>query len=93
MTRPTGAQLLVDFDVDERERLNEWAAEVDVGVDELVRRLVLRYVNPPRSRDAIDDRIGQTLLARAAQTGHIPDDASEKLQQAMRDLGLADEGT
>ena len=58
--------LLVAFDIDERERLNEWAAEVGIPAGQLVRRLVLRYVNPLRTRDAIDDRIGHTLLARAA---------------------------
>lgn len=69
------------------------AAQVGVGVDELVRRLVLRYLKPPRTRDAIDDRIGQTLLARAAQTGHVAPDVSDKLRQAVRDLGLREQNT
>lgn len=93
MSAPTDAQLVVALDVDERERLNEWAAEVDVAVGELARRLILRYVHPARSHDAIDDRIGQTLLARAAQTGHIPPDAPDNLRQAMRDLGLTNDET
>jgi len=88
MSAPTDAQLVVALDVDERERLNEWAAEVGVPVGELARRLILRYLQPPRSRDDVDERIGQTLLARAGAMGHVPADAPDRLRQAIRDLGL-----
>lgn len=91
MSAPVDAPLLVALDVDERERLNEWATEVDVPAGELARRLILRYLQPPRERDDIDERIGQTLLARAGAMGHVPPDAAAKLREAMRDLGLADE--
>lgn len=86
--------LTVSLSVDERERLNEWAAEVQASVDELARRLVLRYLYPVPvcGRDELDERIGLTLLARAGQTGQIPADAIEKLRKAVGeakgDLGL-----
>ena len=88
MSAASDAQLLVPFEVDERERLNEWAAEIGIPVAELVRRLVLRYLDPPRARDAIDNRIGQTLLARATQMGHLPTDA---LRKALREPNPGDE--
>ena len=91
MTAEPEGQLVVPLGVDERERLNEWAAEIGVPVAELVRRLILRYLQPPRDRDDVDQRIGQTLLARAGAMGHVPLDASDKLRHAIRDLGLADE--
>ena len=93
MSAPADAQLVVALDVEERERLNEWAAQVDIPVGELARRLILRYLQPPTSRDDVDERIGQTLLARASAMGHVPADATDKLRQAIRDLGLADEET
>jgi hypothetical protein len=71
--------------------LNEWAAEVGIPVAELARRLILRYLAPPRCRDDVDDRIGQTLMARASAMGHVPADAAARVSQAMRDLGLNDE--
>jgi hypothetical protein len=80
-------QLVVPLSVEERELLNELAAEVGVPVAELARRLLLRYLAPP-DRDDVDERIGQTLLARAGALGHIPADASAKVRQAIRDLGL-----
>lgn len=91
MTAEPEDQLVVPLGVDERERLNEWAVEIGVPVAELARRLILRYLQPPRDRDDVDQRIGQTLLARAGAMGHVPPDASDKLRQAIRDLGLADE--
>ena len=83
-------QLAVPLGVDERELLNEWAAEVGIPMAELARRLILRYLSPPRVRDDVDERIGQTLLARAGALGHIPADAPAKVRQAIRDLGLND---
>lgn len=91
MTREPVDQLVVSLGIDERERLNEWAAEVGIPVAELARRLILRYLAPPRDRDDVDERIGQTLLARAGAMGHVPADAPDKLRRAIRDLGLADE--
>lgn len=72
-------ELAVALTLDERERLNEWAAEVGISAGELARRLILRYLQPPRDRDAVDERIGQTLMARAGAMGHIPDNASEQI--------------
>lgn len=91
MTREPVDQLRVALGVDERERLNEWAAEVGIPVAELARRLILRYLAAPRDRDDVDERIGQTLLARAGAMGHVAPDASDKIRQAIGDLGLADE--
>ena len=95
---PTRAQpgdhdaLAIPLTVDERERLNEWAAEIDVPVGELARRLILRYLTPlPAERDLVDERIGQTLLARAGAMGHVPADAAAQLRRAIADLQRDDE--
>ena len=86
--------LAIALSVDERERLNEWAAEIDVPVAELARRLILRYLTPlPAERDLVDERIGQTLLARAGAMGHVPADAAEQLRRAIADLQRDDENT
>ena len=81
--------LVVPLTLDERERLNDWAAEVGIPAAELARRLILRYLQPPRGRDAVDERIGQTLMARAGAMGHIPDDASEQISQIITELKRA----
>jgi hypothetical protein len=82
--------LAVALTIDERERLNEWATEVGISAAELARRLILRYLQPPRDRDAVDERIGQTLMARAGAMGHIPDDASEQIGEIIAALKRAD---
>lgn len=90
--QPTDHDVLaVPLTVDERERLNEWAAEVDVSAAELARRLILRYLAPPADRDAVEERIGQTLLARAGAMGHIPADAAAQVRRAIADLTRDDE--
>ena len=85
---PNGLALALTLD--ERERLNEWAAEVGIPAAELARRLILRYLQPPRERDAVDERIGQTLMARAGAMGHIADDASGQIGEIIAALKRAD---
>ncbi len=53
-------------------------------------RLILRYLQPPRERDIVDERIGQTLMARAGAMGHIADDASEQIGEIIAALKRAD---
>ena len=84
--------LVVPLRVDERERFNEWAAEVGVPAAELARRLLLRYLTPaPQVRDAVDERIGETLLARAGAMSHIPAHAAAQVRRVIDDLKHADE--
>ena len=66
MSTPSNGDPAVPLSIDERELLNEWAAEIDAGVEELARRLILRYLHvfPVAERDELDERIGRTLLAR-----------------------------
>lgn len=90
-TRPGDPDgLLLPLTIVERERLNEWAAEVGVPAAELARRLILRYLEPPRERDAVDERIGRTLMVRAGALGHIPADASEQVGKLIADLKRGD---
>jgi len=81
--------LVLPLTIVEREQLNERAAEVSIPAAELARRLILRYLEPPRERDAVDERIGRTLMARAGATGHIPADASEQVSQIVAELKRA----
>lgn len=81
--------LVLPLTIVERERFNEWAAEVGIPAGELARRLILRYLEPPRERDAVDERIGRTLMARAGAMGHIPADAPEQVSQIVAELKRA----
>jgi integrase len=79
-------ELSVPLSLSDHEALIEWAAEVGVPVEELAARLITRYLRPPTAsriarRDAIDDRIGKTLLARAARQGNVPTDALRRVQE------------
>ena len=87
-TPPTG-DLSVPLSIAERELLNEWAAEIDASVEELARRLVLRYLHafPVRERDDLDDRIGRTLLARAGVTAEQLEEIRKSAGDAKRELG------
>ena len=65
--------LVIPLTVDERERLNEWAAEIDVPVTELARRLILRYLAPlPAERDLVDERSGRPCSPARARWATSP---------------------
>lgn len=85
MSAQADGNLTVPLSIADRELLNEWAAQVETNVEELARRLILRYVHaiPVRARDELDERIGRTLLARANARSEIPPDAQDKLREAI----------
>ena len=85
MSAQPDGNLIVPLSIADRELLNEWAAQIDTSVEELARRLILRYVHaiPVRAPDELDERIGRTLLARASTRGDIPPDAQQKLRDAI----------
>ena len=85
MSAQPDGNLTVPLSIADRELLNEWAAQIDTSVEELARRLILRYVHaiPVREPDELDERIGRTLLARASTRGDIPPDAQQKLRDAI----------
>ena len=87
--RPFNGDLTVTLSIDERELLNEWAAEIDASVDELARRLILHYLHvfPVTPRDELDDGIGLTLLARAGVTAEQMDEIRKAAEDATRELG------
>lgn len=94
MSAQPDGNLTVPLSIADRELLNEWAAQIETNVEELARRLILRYIHviPVRGRDELDERIGRTLLARANARGDIPPDAQQKLREAIaqqkRNMGL-----
>ena len=94
MSAQPHGDLTVPLSIADRELLNEWAAQIGTNVEELARRLILRYVHviPLRARDELDERIGRTLLARANASSVIPPDAQHKLREAIaehkRNMGL-----
>ena len=89
MSTPPNGDLSVPLSIAERELLNEWAAEIDASVEELARRLVLRYLHvfPVRERDDLDDRIGRTLLARAGVTAEQWEEIRKSAGDAKPELG------
>jgi hypothetical protein len=82
-------QLRIPVDLAAYEALLEWAAEVGIPIEELALRLLDRYLRPPHAeRDPVDDRIGESLLARMGGQGHVSNDAVARLREAAQDLLL-----
>ena len=81
--------LRVPVDLATREALTEWAAEVGIGVEDLALRLLARYLRSPAAeRDPVDDLIGETLLARMGDQGHISTDVVARFREAAQELLL-----
>jgi hypothetical protein len=81
---PRAITLTITLPVATHEAMAKWAADVGIPVAELVARLATRYVrSPAATHDAVDDRIGATLLQRAVPEADLPDGV-QRLADALR---------